>query len=1358
MEKLEQKLFSLLEPVVYNDVENSTYPLCTTQGETKLESDLLKELHESWLAHCSAQVYVMKSNGNLSVSGIVRRDRSSSSTSAHNNTGENSSIGSGTGSATCMVGIREFFDKVKAEADLLESELRGDILSVLNSTLKREAADQNPYTVSHDLLRLANRVPLCTVQDLARIAGSTSVVNDFNPLLTETSKQYVFDRILLWLQLCVFQDKMERLCAMAEHHSGQSNYNNEQLNKALIQELQTTRCWDVNDHPSWLVFEVEGRLQIRPEQFAVAQHLIKNPGDVMQLNMGLGKTRVILPILALHWTRNREFDNGRVVRMHFLSPLFEEAYEVLHHILSASVLSKRLYTLPFCRDVRLNPTRLKTIERLIGDCKKECGLFLVKPEHRLSFELKQKELCLSRIKEEKTLSDQLHSLIMETPWRDIFDEIDEILHNRFQLIYAVGSVDALPDGHRRWDGVQALLEIICSEKVAALLKESEDTVIYEAPIKLETFPLLRLIDGKQLESFKIRLKKLLVKSLLKEPPYSFLWMKNHPHEVEISRAIIDPSFDPKILASSLPVENMSDVLAFRGMLGEEVLIHTFLKRHRVNYGIARPGKKRIAIPFRGADSPSERSEFAHPDVAICATILAYYEDGLNKCELGEAIQMLFTCGLTAQKKIYEQWLELSSIRMRTENIKVLDSLDKVEKIDLSNAQQQQCLLRYFSRNRRTINFWLNNCVFPVEMQQYPQRISSNAWHLAHNKDNCVVGFSGTNDNHRLLPLQVRQYFAAEGDSSDLRDLFATNGKMLDVIVENTLECVPVPDELRYKSIVDLIRRRSSEGIRALIDCGAALAGVSNYQVATDTLKFLPRDEFKGVVFYDDTESSHGIWKVLERNGRFLPKSQSPVREQACFALFDEPRCRGSDLKLPSNAVALLTLGPKMSKDKLMQAAGRMRQLERGQKLIFVGGKDIFGKLEQLSGSNRVKVTASTVLKWVTMNTVEANAESLLIWATQGILFASTFGRPKSSVEDELLTLNQFYGSSRKNIDVAEAAELVKANYINRIHGDCLPGNLLNLVKSIMKRVGNYGKDFQSTSRGTDEECERELELEQEEEEEKEVEIPTMTPRNEVDWNFSAIFQATTSLSLPTKVTSLSDFIANSLHPKSLCKINWSNKIFCTENFAYAVMEDMMAGTSFHYNNYLRLVDSTLIFSDGSRLLLSEREADSIIPLFWRANKSDKVTAGVVYVHHTFVSLASEDNMNNGGDHCFLALPCNNGSNPEVVKNNLNFLTSFVSSNACSTGDDDEALASLQLFAGETMYNSDARKEALARMLLYLDDSNGTEIVASNEPEHLVVMRGNIARLAYSDLEFACKEIARKACVGYGSVPLSGEGN
>jgi hypothetical protein len=48
------------------------------------------------------------------------------------------------------------------------------------------------------------------------------------------------------------------------------------------------------------------------------------------------------------------------------------------------------------------------------------------------------------------------------------------------------------------------------------------------------------------------------------------------------------------------------------------------------------------------------------------------------------------------------------------------------------------------------------------------------------------------------------------------------------------------------------------------------------------------------------------------------------------------------MKLKADAKALLTLGPGMCRDKLMQAAMRMRQLEKGQSIMLVATSEVSG--------------------------------------------------------------------------------------------------------------------------------------------------------------------------------------------------------------------------------------------------------------------------------------------------------------------------------------------------------------------------------------------------------------------------------
>ncbi|TYZ56854.1 hypothetical protein PybrP1_001956, partial [[Pythium] brassicae (nom. inval.)] len=115
------------------------------------------------------------------------------------------------------------------------------------------------------------------------------------------------------MELCVLEDKLARLESAALKRISSAYF---------VDELASVREWSSAEFPFWLAFEVEGRLQIRHEQFVVAKHLIDNPGSVSQLNMGRGKTRVILPMLFLYFSHRSRGD--RIARAHFLTPLLSE--------------------------------------------------------------------------------------------------------------------------------------------------------------------------------------------------------------------------------------------------------------------------------------------------------------------------------------------------------------------------------------------------------------------------------------------------------------------------------------------------------------------------------------------------------------------------------------------------------------------------------------------------------------------------------------------------------------------------------------------------------------------------------------------------------------------------------------------------------------------------------------------------------------------------------------------------------------------------------------------------------------------------------------------------------------------------
>ncbi|MCO5562032.1 hypothetical protein L7F22_015658 [Adiantum nelumboides] len=194
------------------------------------------------------------------------------------------------------------------------------------------------------------------------------------------------------------------------------------------------------------------------------------------------------------------------------------------------------------------------------------------------------------------------------------------------------------------------------------------------------------------------------------------------------------------------------LFAFREFLAFGLLEYALELRNRVDYGIdPRRRPKRLAVPFRAADVPSTRSEFSHPDVSIILSILAYYYDGLCREQIKEAFSTFLGLGASAQQRHYQFWL--NSVKSNL-NAKELNTIDDVTKIDSTNAMQFDLLVVKFSRSIELINFWLNMSVFKTDTAQYQQRIAASSWNLANSHH--AIGFSGTNDTRRLLPLMVEQ--------------------------------------------------------------------------------------------------------------------------------------------------------------------------------------------------------------------------------------------------------------------------------------------------------------------------------------------------------------------------------------------------------------------------------------------------------------------------------------------------------------------------------------------------------------------------------------------------------------------------
>ncbi|KAI3572152.1 hypothetical protein IWW34DRAFT_824452 [Fusarium oxysporum f. sp. albedinis] len=135
----------------------------------------------------------------------------------------------------------------------------------------------------------------------------------------------------------------------------------------------------------------------------------------MQLNMGEGKSTVIVPMVATALA-----DGTKIIRVTVAKPQAKQMHRMLVSKLSG-LLDRPVYLLPFSRDIRVNTERAEAIHRL--------------PEHLLSLQLMELECQLS----------------------NIVHESDENFSVKFELIYTLGQQCSIEDSPSRWVVIQEVL-------------------------------------------------------------------------------------------------------------------------------------------------------------------------------------------------------------------------------------------------------------------------------------------------------------------------------------------------------------------------------------------------------------------------------------------------------------------------------------------------------------------------------------------------------------------------------------------------------------------------------------------------------------------------------------------------------------------------------------------------------------------------------------------------------------------------------------------------------------------------------------------------------------------------------------
>ncbi|KAG9186948.1 hypothetical protein G6011_10056 [Alternaria panax] len=835
----------------------------------------------------------------------------------------------------------------------------------------------------------------------------------------------------------------------------------------LMEELRHSghSNWDVHQFPETLLIEAESGILVRKEQEYIASQM-RSPQDgkniVLQLLMGGGKSTTILPILSAFLG-----DKKKLVRVVVAKPQSKQMLQMLISKLGG-LLNRRIYQMPFSRNLRLSPQDARTIREIYEECIRERGVLLIQPEHILSFKLMAVECVLI------DQSETAKSLLSTQQWFDdvscdCIDESDENFSVKFELIYTMGSQQSIELAPERWLIIQNLLALI--PIVAKQVKRDLPETVDVQGDGDGRHPRVRFLRSDAADQILHQLAIRVVDSGIGIPSrsqssvmqaailryISVLELETHEIEaVEQSKFWID---------TTKPA-----LLLLRGLFAGGVLRFIYSqKRYRVNFGLDnyRTPSTRLAVPYRSKDAPSPRSEFSHPDVVIILTLLAFYYTGLSD----EALFDTLTHVLKSDQAVihYDEFVSTASSGLP----KAFRQLS-----GLSIRDRHQCITEVFPSlrySKKAIDYYLSYLVFPKELKQFPSKLSASGWDLAIPKPCPSTGFSGTNDTLHLLPLGIQHL--------DLPSQLQTNAQVLSYLLMDETSVANLPVRTvgsDGEHLLAFIEQLDSD-IRVILDCGASILEQNNRQVAATWLKLRPND-IEAALYFEDEELS-----VLDRTGKIESFQTSPYAKMldSCVVYLDESHTRGTDIAgLPRHYRAAVTLGSQLTKDRLTQAAMRLRKLGNGQSVCFVIPEEVRTKIYERTGKpTGSPIEVYDVLTWAIGETWSDLKRSLPLWAVQGNRFEShkhlllngantTKDQAEAFLEDEAASLETRYKPRTPDDD--GSAHLSNWDMTNK--------NIINIVSRC--------RDFEAmgfSSAALSEEQERELAPEIEEQ--RQVERP-----------------------------------------------------------------------------------------------------------------------------------------------------------------------------------------------------------------------------------------------------------------------------
>ena len=570
----------------------------------------------------------------------------------------------------------------------------------------------------------------------------------------------------------------------------------------------------------------------------------------------------------------------------------------------------------------------------------------------------------------------------------LLDEVDLILHPlKSELNWPIGEKHPIDFTRSkkfgiglRWDATWHLLDAIfyaSTKKMSVDFSDSREALTIldsvaatiqrgVAANKLQHTPHIVLLDrdfySKELKPLLVRWQLLYLRSKRLpniEDRHLLSYMANGPLKDKQAASAVSVALD----------DDYMKMLNLSHDLINNFIPHVISKINRVNFGLLSKADIKIAeetnhdmsmsrrlaaIPFVGKDVPSRASQFSHPDIVIGLTIAAYRYEGIRMTDFIATLQELRDM-LDGEYGPYHKrpsalrwisWVDAAGGKVRgprkTENsistgedeeteflvapayqgVRPSDDIWPLHLLDLTDENHLEVTFKLLKHSPIPLKFYLDTFVFPLVLEQHGEKIAASGQDLGGDMlFSRRVGFSGTPSD--LLPEELGQCHYDEGVDGKIYHYLTS-----DSIMSSRL----LGAEWTVTGVLDGIIK-SDPPFHALIDTGALITGMSNYDVARYMLTHGLPSQFEGVVFLDHRDRK----MILLRHGMHVVRlAQAGVPVDRRFSFYDQIHTTGMDIHQCIDARAAITLGKDMTFRDYAQGAFRMRGIGQGQTLeLFI---------------------------------------------------------------------------------------------------------------------------------------------------------------------------------------------------------------------------------------------------------------------------------------------------------------------------------------------------------------------------------------------------------------------------------------